>query len=147
MRVMVIVKANKKSEAGEMPSEQLLTEMMKYNEELANAGLMVDGAGLHPSSKGARIRFRPGSSPTVTHGPFEATEELISGYWIWNVKSMDEALEWAKRCPISAGDLDSVLELRPFFETEDFGEELTPELRDREAALRQREEELRAQGR
>lgn len=134
MRVMVIVKANKKSEAGEMPSEQVLTEMMQYNEELVNAGIMQAGEGLHPSSKGARVRVAGGKA-TVIPGPFGNTEELIAGYWLWNVKSLDEAIEWAKKVPNPEGE-DFDLELRPVFETEDFGEELTPELREQEARLR-----------
>src|SRR5262245_19849406 len=127
MRVMVIVKADKKTEAGVMPTEQLLTEMVQYNEQLVKAGIMLAGDGLKPSSQGARVVFS-GKKRTVVDGPFAETKELIAGFWIWQVKSMAEALEWAKRCPNPTGE-ESVLELRPFFETEDFGAELTPELR------------------
>lgn len=134
MRVMVIVKATKSSEEGEMPSEQLLTEMGKYNEELVNAGIMQSGDGLHPSSKGVRVRFS-GSDRKVIPGPFGNTEELVAGFWIWKVKSMDEAIEWAKRCPNPMPG-DSDLEIRPVFEAEDFGEQFTPELREQEERLR-----------
>lgn len=134
MRVMVIVKASADSEAGVMPSEKLLTEMGNYNEELVNAGIMQAGEGLHPSSKGVRIRFSNGQT-NVVHGPFGSTNELIAGFWLWKVKSMDEAIEWAKRCPTPEG-LDFELELRPAFETEDFGDEMTPELRAQEERLR-----------
>ena len=134
MRVVVFVKANQDTEAGVMPSEQLLAEMGKYNEELVKAGIMLDGQGLHPSSKGARIKFS-GSKRTVVDGPFTETKELIAGYWIWQVRSMDEAIEWAKRCPNPTG-AESVLEIRPIFEAEDFGAEFTPELREQEARIR-----------
>jgi len=134
MRVVVFVKANQDTEAGVMPSEQLLAEMGKYNEELVKAGIMLDGQGLHPSSKGARIKFS-GPKRTVVDGPFTETKELIAGYWIWQVRSMDEAIEWAKRCPNPTG-ADSVLEIRPIFEAEDFGAEFTPELREQEARIR-----------
>jgi hypothetical protein len=117
-----------------MPSEQLLAEMGKYNEELVKAGIMLDGQGLHPSSKGARIKFS-GPKRTVVDGPFTETKELIAGYWIWQVRSMDEAIEWAKRCPNPTG-AESVLEIRPIFEAEDFGAEFTPELREQEARIR-----------
>jgi len=133
MRVMVIVKASKDSEAGIMPSAQLLTEMGNYNEQLVKAGIMLAADGLTPSSKGARIVFS-GAKRTVVDGPFAETKELIAGFWIWQVKSMQEAIEWAKRCPNPTGD-QSVLELRPVFESEDFGAELTPELRAQEARL------------
>jgi hypothetical protein len=133
MRVMVIVKANKDTEAGILPSEQMLTEMMNYNEQLVKAGIMLAGDGLRPSSKGARIQFS-GKKRTVVDGPFAETKELIAGFWIWQVKSMQEAIEWAKRCPNPTGD-ESVLELRPFFEADDFGAELTPELRAQEERL------------
>ena len=133
MRVMVIVKASKDSEAGIMPSAQLLTEMGNYNEQLVKAGIMLAGDGLTPSSKGARIVFS-GAKRTVVDGPFAETKELIAGFWIWQVKSMQEAIEWAKRCPNPTGD-QSVLELRPVFESEDFGAELTPELRGQEERL------------
>jgi hypothetical protein len=134
MRVMVIVKADKNTEAGVMPSEQLLREMGNYNEELVKAGIMKAGEGLHPSSKGVRIEFL-GNKRTVVDGPFAETKELIAGYWLWQVKSMDEAIEWAKRCPNPTAE-QSVLELRPIFEAEDFGQEFTPELREQEERLR-----------
>jgi hypothetical protein len=130
MRVMVIIKANKDSEAGVMPSEQLLTEMGNFNEQLVKAGIMLAGEGLHPSSKGARVRFS-GSKRTVVDGPFVESKELIAGFWLWQVKSMDEALEWVKRCPNPTGQ-DSEIEVRQVFETEDFGAEFTPELREQE---------------
>ena len=133
MRVMVIVKANKDSEADIMPSQQLLTEMISFNEQLVKAGIMLAGDGLQPSAKGARVVFS-GKKRTVVDGPFAETKELIAGFWIWQVKSFQEALEWAKRCPNPTGD-ESVLELRPFFETSDFGDELTPELRAKEERL------------
>ena len=135
MRVMVIVKATKNSEACVMPSENLLTEMGKFNEELVKAGIMVAGDGLHPSKRGKRVRFS-GGKKTVIDGPFPNTTELVAGYWIWKVKSMDEALAWAKRCPDPMPGEESELELRPCFEAEDFGEEFTPELREKEAKLR-----------
>src|SRR5688572_14209529 len=134
MRVMVIVKANKDTEAGIMPSEQLLTEMGNYNEQLVKAGIMLAGEGLHPSSKGARIRFS-GKERSVIDGPFAETKELIAGYWLWQVKSMQEAIDWAKRCPNPTGE-ESVLEIRPIFEAEDFGKEFTPELRKQEDRIR-----------
>ena len=134
MKVMVIVKASKDSEAGEMPSTELLTAMGQYNAELVKAGIMLDGAGLTPSSKGARMRFS-GSDRTVIDGPFAETNELIAGYWIWNVKSVEDALTWLRRCPNPMNE-DSEIEVRPFFEPEDFGEALTPELRAQEEALR-----------
>jgi hypothetical protein len=136
MRVMVMIKANEDSEAGVMPSEQLLTEMGAFNEELVKAGVMLDGDGLKPSSEGARVRFS-GSQRTVIDGPFVETKELIAGYWIWQVESLDEAIEWVKRCPNPMGG-ESEIEIRPFFEAEDFGKEFTP-------ALREQEERLRAQ--
>jgi hypothetical protein len=135
MRVMVMVKATKSSEVGTMPSEKLLTEMMKFNEELVKAGIMLAGDGLHPSSKGKRVRFSDGKK-TVVDGPFTESRELIAGYWIWQVKSMDEALEWARRCPDPMPGEESELELRPLFENDDFGEELTPELRAKSERLR-----------
>jgi len=134
MRVMVIVKASKESEAGVMPSTKLLTEMGKYNEQLANAGIMLAGDGLHPSVRGKRIRFS-GTTRTVIDGPFAETKELISGYWLWKVKSMDEAVEWLKKAPFDGG---TEIELRPIFENEEFGEQLTPELRRQEEAIRDR---------
>jgi len=133
MRVMVIVKASKDTEAGIMPSEQMLSEMTSYNEQLVKAGIMLAGDGLKPSSAGARVQFS-GKKRAVVDGPFAETKELIAGFWIWQVKSMEEALEWAKRCPNPTGE-DSVLELRPFFEATDFGDEFTPELRAKEEQL------------
>ena len=132
MRVMVIVKANEESEAGIMPSEQILTDMGKFNEELVKAGLMLDGEGLHPSSKGKRIKFQ-GGNRVVTDGPFAETRELIAGYWIWKVNSMDEAVEWLKRAPFDGG---AEVEIRQIFEAEDFGAEFTPELREQEDRIR-----------
>jgi hypothetical protein len=129
---MVIVKANKESEAGQMPDEKILTDMGKYNEELVKAGIMKAGDGLHPSSKGKRVRFS-GSERTVIDGPFTETKELIAGFWIWQVKSMDDALSWLKRAPFDGG---TEIEVRPIFEMEDFGKEFTPEAREREARLR-----------
>ncbi len=134
MRVMVIVKATKNSEAGVMPTEQLLTEMGKYNEELVKAGVMLAGEGLHPSARGKRVRFAAGKK-TVIDGPFSETKELIAGFWLWQVKSMDEALEWARRCPDPMPGEESELEIRPVFEAEDFGAEFTPELREQEQRL------------
>ena len=134
MRVMVIIKANEDSEAGVMPSEQLLREMGAFNEELVKAGVMLDGDGLKPSSEGARVRFS-GSQRTVIDGPFVETKELIAGYWIWQVKSLDEAIEWVKRCP-NPMEGESEIEIRPIFEAEDFGEAFTPELREQEERLR-----------
>jgi hypothetical protein len=141
MRVMVIIKATKNSEAGIIPSEELLTAMGKFNEELVSAGIMVAGDGLRPSSQGKRVRFS-GDKKTVTDGPFLNTEELIAGFWIWNVKSMKEALEWTGRCPDPMPGEDSEIELRPLYEMEDFGEEMTPELREQEQRL---QEELERQ--
>ena len=135
MRVMVIVKGTKNSEAGKLPSEKLLNEMGKYNEELVKAGIMVGGDGLHPSSKGKRVVFS-GGKRTVVDGPFAEAKELVAGYWIWQVKSMDEALEWVRRCPDPMPGEEGVLELRPILEMEDFGENVTPEVREREARLR-----------
>jgi hypothetical protein len=134
MRVMVMVKANEDSEAGVLPSEQLLTEMGAYNEALVKAGVMVAGDGLKPSSAGARVRFS-GSQRTVIDGPFIETKELIAGYWIWQVESLDEAIEWVKRCPNPMG-VESEIEIRPIFEADDFGEAFTPELREQEERLR-----------
>ena len=134
MRVIVMVKATKKSEAGTMPDEKMLTEMGKYNEELVKAGIMVAGEGLHPSSKGKRVRFS-GTRRTVIDGPFAETKELLAGYWLWNVKSMDEAVEWLKRCPNPHNE-ESEIEIRPVFEAEDFGAEFTPELRAQDERLR-----------
>ena len=134
MRVMVIVKATADSEAGVMPSEQLLAEMGNYNEELVKAGIMLAGEGLHPSSKGKRVRFS-GRDRTVVDGPFAETKELIAGFWLWQVRSMEEALEWVRRCPNPMPG-DSEIEIRPVFEADDFGAELTPELREQEERLR-----------
>ena len=136
MRFMVIVKATKDSEAGVMPSEQLLAAMGKYNEELAKAGVMVGGDGLHPSSKGARVRFS-GETRTVIDGPFPETKELIAGYWLFNVKSRQEAIDWVKRAPNPMPGHDSEIEIRQIFEAEDFGAEFTPELRQQEERIRQ----------
>lgn len=132
MRFMVIVKADKDSEAGVMPSEQLLTEMGKFNEELVKAGIMLAGEGLQPSSKGVRVKFS-GKQRTVIDGPFAETKELIAGFWLWQVKSRAEAIEWLKRAPFDGG---TEVELRQVFEAEDFGAELTPELREQEERLR-----------
>jgi len=134
MRFMVLIKANRDTEAGVMPSEQLLVEMGKFNEKLAKAGVMLAGEGLQPSSKGARVRFS-GNKRTVIDGPFAETKELIAGFWIWNVKSKEEAIEWVKRCPNPTGE-EAEIELRQIFEMEDFGSELTPELRQQEERLR-----------
>jgi uncharacterized glyoxalase superfamily protein PhnB len=134
MRFMVLVKASKESEAGVMPSEKLLADMGKFNEELVKAGVMLAGEGLHPSSKGARVRFS-GSKRTVVDGPFAETKELVAGYWLWQVKSMEEAIEWVKRCP-NPMEGDSEIEIRKVFEAEDFGAEFTPELREQEDKLR-----------
>jgi hypothetical protein len=134
MRCMVIVKANADSEAGRMPSEALLTAMGKFNEELVKAGVMLAGEGLKPSSKGARVRFS-GNKRTVVDGPFAETKELVAGFWLWQVKSLEEAVEWVKRCPNPTGE-DSVIEIRPLFEAADFGAELTPELQAQEERLR-----------
>ncbi len=134
MRVMVIIKATEESEAGVMPSKQLLTDMMKFSEELVKAGVMLSGDGLHPSSKGKRVRFS-GEKRTVIDGPFAETKELIAGFWIWQVKSMDEAIEWVKRCP-NPMSTPSDIEIRPVFEAQDFGDEFTPELREQEDRLR-----------
>jgi hypothetical protein len=128
MRVMVMVKATKNSEAGVMPSERLLTEMGKFNEELVRAGIMLAGDGLRPSSKGKRVRFSAGKK-TVIDGPFAETKELVAGYWIWQVKSIEEAIEWLRRCPDPMPGEESEIEIRPLFEAEDFGKEFTPELR------------------
>jgi hypothetical protein len=133
MRFMVMVHANSDSEAGVLPSQELLTEMTRYNEELVKAGVMLAGEGLQPSSTGARVKFS-GSKRTVVDGPFAETKELIAGFWILQVKSKEEAIEWVKRCPNPTGE-DSVIEIRQIFEPSDFGEALTPELREREAAM------------
>lgn len=135
MRVMVIVRATNKSEAGVMPSEQMLAEMGRFNEELVNAGVMLAGEGLHPSSKGKRVLFA-GGRRSVVDGPFSETREVIAGFWIWKVKSMDDAVEWARRCPDPMPGEEAILELRPVFEADDFGDELTPALRAQEERLR-----------
>ncbi|MDR6869737.1 hypothetical protein J2Y55_000730 [Bosea sp. BE125] len=132
MRVMVLVKADKDSEAGIMPSEDIFTKMGAYNEELVKAGVMLAGEGLHPSRKGLRMRFS-GAERTITDGPFAETKELLAGFWLWQVKSFDEAVEWLKRAPFDGG---TEIELRPVFEMEDFGEAMTPELREQEDRLR-----------
>jgi hypothetical protein len=142
MRVMVFVKATKASEAGELPSEQLVTEMGRFNEALVDAGVMQMGDGLRPSSAGKRVTFS-GGGQTVSDGPFDATEEIVAGFWIWQVKSMDEALQWAKRCPNPMPGERGVLEIRPFYEAEDLDEVMTPEAREREERLRERLEAAR----
>jgi len=133
MRVIVFVKATRESEAGQMPTTDILAEMGKYNEQLVKAGVMLAGEGLHPSSKGKRVKFS-GAQRTVIDGPFAETKELIAGFWIWKVQSMDEAVEWLKKAPFGGG---MEIEIRPIFEAEDFGNELTPELRERGERLRQ----------
>ena len=132
MRVMVIVKANKDSEAGVLPAEKMLTAMGRYNEELVNAGVMLAGEGLQASSKGARVRFNGKDKPTVIDGPFAETKELVAGFWIWQVKSLDEAIDWLKRAPFPEGEV----EIRQVFESEDFGEAFTGELREQEDRMR-----------
>jgi hypothetical protein len=136
MRVMVLIKATEESERGEMPSERLLAEMTAFNEELVKAGVMLGGDGLHPSAKGVRVAFK-GSERKVIDGPFAETKELLAGFWIWQVSSLEEAIEWVKRMPSSddPGEAQAI-EIRPVFEAEDFGDELTPELREREDAIR-----------
>jgi hypothetical protein len=135
MRFMVPVKADKNTEAGALPDEKLLTEMGKYNEELVKAGVLLAGEGLHPSSKGARVRFS-GAKRTVIDGPFAETKELIAGFWLWQVKSKEEAIEWVKRCPNPMPGSEAEIEIRQVFEAEDFGEAFTPELREQEERLR-----------
>jgi hypothetical protein len=142
MRVMVLLKANKDTEAGVMPSQKLLEDMGKYNEELVNAGIMLAGEGLQPTSKGKRVRFS-GAKRSVIDGPFAETKELIAGFWMWKVKSMDEAVEWIKRCPNPTGE-EAEIEIRQVFEAEDFGAEFTPELREQEERLRARIENSNA---
>jgi hypothetical protein len=134
MRVMVMVKATPESEAGQLPSTELLEAMGRFNEELVNAGVMLAGEGLKPSSEGARVRFK-GSERSVVDGPFAETKELIAGFWLWEVRSMDEAIEWVRRCP-NPMEGESEIEIRPVFEADDFGENLTPELREAEERLR-----------
>jgi hypothetical protein len=138
MRVMVLIKATADSEAGKMPSEELLRAMTEFNEQLVKAGVMLAGEGLHPSAKGARLIFT-GHERKVIDGPFAETKELIAGYWLWQVKSLDEAIEWVKRVPNPTGE-DGIVELRPVFEAEDFGAEMTPELRERDQRLRDQTE-------
>jgi hypothetical protein len=136
MRIMVMIKATEQSERGDMPSERLLAEMTTFNEELVKAGIMLAGDGLHPSTKGVRVGFK-GSERKVIDGPFAETKELLAGYWVWQVKSLDEAVEWVKRLPAPDDpEQEAFVEIRPLFELEDFGDELTPELRERDAALR-----------
>ena len=135
MRFMVIVKANKDSEAGVLPDEKILADMQKFNEELAKAGVMLAAEGLQASSKGARVRFS-GGKRTVIDGPFAETKELVAGFWLWQVRSMEEAVEWVKRCPSPMPGEESEIEIRPVFEAEDFGAELTPELRAQEDRIR-----------
>jgi hypothetical protein len=142
MKVMVFVKATKDSEAGVMPSEELLSDMMRYNEELVKAGIMLAGEGLKPSSQGARVLFS-GKNRTVTDGPFAETKELVAGYWLWQVQSMDEAIAWVKKCP-NPMLVDSEIEIRPLYEMEDFGDAATPELRQKEAELRATTESRKA---
>ena len=140
MKVMVIVKASPASEAGVMPSQELLTAMGNFNEELVKAGILLSGEGLHPSSKGIRVRFS-GDKRTVIDGPFAETKELVAGFWIWQVKDLQEALEWVKRCPNPHAD-DSEIEIRQFFEADDFGEAMTPELREQEDRIREQASKL-----
>ena len=134
MRVRVFVKATEESEAGTMPSQQMLTDMMKFNEELVNAGVMLAGEGLHPSSKAKRVHFA-GAKRTVTDGPFAETKELVAGFWIWKVNSMEEAVEWVKKCP-NPMNAESDIDIRQIFEAEDFGDEFTPELQEQDERLR-----------
>lgn len=134
MRFMIIIKASQDSEAGKMPSQALLTAMGNYNEELLKAGILLAGEGLHPSRKGARVRFS-GEARTVIDGPFAETKELIAGFWLWQVKSKEEAVEWVKRCPNPMPGTEAEIEIRQVFEMEDFGEALTPELREQEARV------------
>jgi hypothetical protein len=138
---MVIVKASKDSEAGKLPTQELLADMGKFNEELVKAGIMLAGEGLQPSSKGARVRFS-GDQRTVVDGPFPETKELIAGFWLWQVRSKDEAIEWAKRCPNPMPGTEAEIEIRQVFEAEDFGEEFTPELREQEQRVRAQAERL-----
>jgi hypothetical protein len=144
MRVMVIVKASKDSEAGVLPSQQLLTEMMQFNEQLVKAGIMLAGEGLQSSAKGKRVRFS-GSKRTVIDGPFAEAKELVAGFWMWQVRSMDEALEWARRIPNPTGE-EGEVEIRPVFEADDFGAEMTPELREQEERLRAGTEQIAKSG-
>ena len=142
MRFMILIKADKNSEAGVLPGEKLLTEMGKFNEELVKAGVMLAGEGLQPSSKGARVKFS-GDKRIVTDGPFSEAKELIAGFWLWQVKSKEEAIEWVKRCPNPMPGTESEIEIRQVFEAEDFGVEFTPELRKQEERLRAQAEQLK----
>jgi hypothetical protein len=142
MRVMVMIKANAESEAGVMPSQEVLTQMGNFNEELVKAGVMLAGDGLHPSSKGVRVAFS-GSERKVIDGPFAETKELLAGYWVWQVRSLDEAIEWVKRIPNPDEGTEAEIEIRPVFEADDFGDSLTPELREQEARLREQAEASR----
>jgi hypothetical protein len=135
MRVMVLVKAGKESEAGILPDENFVSEMGKYNEQLAKAGILLAAEGLHPSSKSKRVRFS-GGKPIVIDGPFTETKELIAGFWLWKVKSMDEAIEWVKRCPSPEGAIEGEIDIRPVFEPEDFYAEFSPEVREQEERMR-----------
>jgi hypothetical protein len=144
MKFMILVKATRDSEAGKMPPESLLKEMIGFHEEMAKAGVLVDGSGLRPSSAGWRIKYGKNGQKSFVDGPFAETKELIAGFWIWQVKSMEEALEWARRCPDPMPGEESELEIRPVFEAEDFGAELTPELRAQEARLRAEVERQRS---
>ncbi len=144
MRVMVMIKANEASEAGQLPNTEVIASMHAYNESLMKAGILLDGDGLKPSSQGRRISNR-GGKPHVTDGPFAETKELIAGFWVWEVSSMEEAIEWAKRCPaVNQSEEYAELELRPFFEMEDFDENFTPELREKEAAMREELEQKKS---
>ncbi|HEX6793765.1 MAG TPA: YciI family protein [Casimicrobiaceae bacterium] len=145
MRFMVIVKATPNSEAGAMPSQELLAAMGAFNEELVKAGVMLAGEGLQPSSKGARVKFANGKR-TVVDGPFAETKELVAGFWLWQCKSRDEAIEWVKRCPDPMPGEEAVIEIRQLFEADDFGAEFTPELREQEARLRAQSAQLAAKG-
>jgi hypothetical protein len=145
MRFMILVKASKNSEAGVLPDEKLLSDMGKFNEELVKAGVMLAGEGLQPSSKGARVKFS-GDKRTVIDGPFAETKELIAGFWLWRVKSKEEAIEWVKRCPNPMPGTESEIEIRQVFEAKDFGAEFTPELRQQEERLRTQSEKLNKTG-
>ena len=142
MRFMILLKADKNTEAGVLPDEKLLTDMGEYNEELVKAGVLLAGEGLQPSSKGARVKFSGGRT-TVTDGPFAETKELVAGFWLWQVKSKEEAIEWAKRCPNPMPDTESEIEIRQVFEAEDFGAEFTPELRKQEERVRAQADQLK----
>lgn len=143
MRFMIFVKATTHSEAGHMPTQELLTAMMKYNQDLIDAGVMLGGEGLQPSSKGTRVRFS-GASRVVTGGPFTETNEVVAGYWLWQCRSMEEAVEWVKRCPNPMPGEESDIEIRPLFEADDFGAEFTPELRKQEERMREQIEGRRS---